>query len=141
MPKLTIFGVFNKLLSTQNVNLARFARNVEWDFFCDFQTLCFCKCENYVNWIIEHWNGRSEILTIVLLLKIVFWAFRGPRGKVMAGRGGWEQLGSRGKEKSLAPPWPWLHHRLLWIVISSHAKSCGCWNSHLSTFMLGPRGA
>ena len=27
-------------LSTQNVNVARFARNVEWDFFCDFQTLC-----------------------------------------------------------------------------------------------------
>ena len=26
-------------LSTQNVNVARFARNVEWDFFCDFQTL------------------------------------------------------------------------------------------------------
>ena len=27
-------------LSTQNVNVARFARNVEWDFFCDFQTPC-----------------------------------------------------------------------------------------------------
>ena len=27
-------------LSTQNVNVARFARNVECDFFCDFQTLC-----------------------------------------------------------------------------------------------------
>ena len=27
-------------LYTQNVNIARFARNVEWDFFCDFQTLC-----------------------------------------------------------------------------------------------------
>ena len=27
-------------MSTQNVNVARFARNVEWDFFCDFQTLC-----------------------------------------------------------------------------------------------------
>ena len=26
------FGIFNKLLSTQNVNLARFARNVECDF-------------------------------------------------------------------------------------------------------------
>ena len=39
-PKLTIFGIFNELLSTQNVNVARFARNVEWDFFCDFQTLC-----------------------------------------------------------------------------------------------------
>ena len=35
--------VFQKLakmdhLSTQNVNVARFARNVEWDFFCYFQT-------------------------------------------------------------------------------------------------------
>ena len=29
--KLTIFGIFVKLLSTQNVNVARFARNVEWD--------------------------------------------------------------------------------------------------------------
>ena len=38
LPKLTIFGIFNQLLSTQNVNTARFARNVEWDFFCDFQT-------------------------------------------------------------------------------------------------------
>ena len=38
MPKLTIFGIFNELLSTQNVNVARFARNIEWDFFCDFQT-------------------------------------------------------------------------------------------------------
>ena len=27
-----------KVLSTQNVNVARFARNVKWDFFCDFQT-------------------------------------------------------------------------------------------------------
>ena len=31
---------FNQLLSTKNVNVARYARNVEWDFFCDFQTLC-----------------------------------------------------------------------------------------------------
>ena len=27
--KLTIFGIFNELLSTQNVNVARFARNLE----------------------------------------------------------------------------------------------------------------
>ena len=39
-PKLTIFNIFNELLSTQNVNLARFARNVEWDFFYDFHPLC-----------------------------------------------------------------------------------------------------
>ena len=28
---------FNELFSTQNVNVARFARNVECDFFCNFQ--------------------------------------------------------------------------------------------------------
>ena len=39
-PKWTIFGIFNELLSTHNVNVARFARNVEWDFFCDFQSPC-----------------------------------------------------------------------------------------------------
>ena len=38
-PKCTIFGIFNELLSIQNVNVARFARNVKCDFFCDFQTL------------------------------------------------------------------------------------------------------
>ena len=39
-PKLTIFGLFNELLSTQNGNVARFARNVECDFLCGFQPLC-----------------------------------------------------------------------------------------------------
>ena len=36
LAKWTIFGIFNELLATQNVNLTC---NVEWDFFCDFQTL------------------------------------------------------------------------------------------------------
>ena len=31
----------HQLLSTQNVNIARFARNVECDFFYDFQTLWY----------------------------------------------------------------------------------------------------
>ena len=39
-PKLTTFGIFSELLSTQILNVARFARSVEWDFFFDFQTLC-----------------------------------------------------------------------------------------------------
>ena len=39
-PKWTVFGIYNELLSTQNINVARFARNVKCDFFCDFQTLC-----------------------------------------------------------------------------------------------------
>ena len=38
-PKYTIFGIFNQLLSSQITNVARFARNVECDIFCDFQTL------------------------------------------------------------------------------------------------------
>ena len=29
LPKWAILGIFNKLLSTQNVHVARFARNVE----------------------------------------------------------------------------------------------------------------
>ena len=28
-----IFGIFNELVSAQNVNAARFARNIKWDFF------------------------------------------------------------------------------------------------------------
>ena len=37
-------------MSTQNV--ARFARNVEWDFFCDFQTPCgWGMPENATKWI------------------------------------------------------------------------------------------
>ena len=56
-PKLAIFGIFDELLYTQNANVVRFARNVQWDFFCDFQTpfglvdvdyrlfdFFFCKC-------------------------------------------------------------------------------------------------
>ena len=45
--KLDHFWHFNELLSTQNVNVAPVARNVEWDFFCDFQTLCN-KIEHYL---------------------------------------------------------------------------------------------
>ena len=39
-PKVTISGIFNELLSNQNVNVAHFARNVKWDFFCDVQPPC-----------------------------------------------------------------------------------------------------
>ena len=35
-----IFGIFDQLLATQNVKVARIAHNLECDFFCDFQTLC-----------------------------------------------------------------------------------------------------
>ena len=52
LSKLAFFGIFNELLSTQNVNVARFARNVLWDNFCDFQTLCF---------IMESWGEKGAI--------------------------------------------------------------------------------
>ena len=34
---MTILGIFDELLSTQNVNVARFARHVECDFFVIFK--------------------------------------------------------------------------------------------------------
>ena len=56
-PKWTIFGIFNKLLSTQNVNLARFARNV-------------CRMRLFL-WFS---NTVSEWHFIILLLLIAFWS-------------------------------------------------------------------
>ena len=38
-PNWTIFGIFNELLATRNVNVARFAHNVECDILGNFQTL------------------------------------------------------------------------------------------------------
>ena len=35
--QIVLFDIFNELLSTQKINVARFARNVERDFFWDFQ--------------------------------------------------------------------------------------------------------
>ena len=41
LAKWSIFGIFNELLYTQNVKVARFARNVvKWAFLINFQTLC-----------------------------------------------------------------------------------------------------
>ena len=37
-PKSTNFGIFNELLSIHNGNVARFARNVKWDFFLWFSS-------------------------------------------------------------------------------------------------------
>ena len=50
------FGIFNELLSTQFVNVI-FARNIKWDFFCDFQTLCsrLLRVKQ-----INFWFGRRE---------------------------------------------------------------------------------
>ena len=39
LAKMNHLGIFDQLLSTQNVNVARFARNIECDFFDYFQTL------------------------------------------------------------------------------------------------------
>ena len=66
LAKLTIFGIFNELLSTKYVKVARFARNVECDFFRDFQTLCNfildgwrqAWCQNYVN--VNKWKWPEQ---------------------------------------------------------------------------------
>ena len=43
LAKLTIFGIFDELLFTQNVNVAHFARNVEWDLFLWFSNTVHLK--------------------------------------------------------------------------------------------------
>ena len=43
-----------------NVNVARFARNVKWDFFCDFQTLCMCVIHAFLLHKI-HWSVDSGL--------------------------------------------------------------------------------
>ena len=48
--KLIIFGPFNELLSTPNVNIARFSCHIKWDIFCDFPTLCH-SCYRTAAWI------------------------------------------------------------------------------------------
>ena len=56
-PKWTIFGIFNELLATQNVqnvNVARFARKVECDFFCDFQT------PSHFYFSLSHMSGNTD---------------------------------------------------------------------------------
>ena len=50
-PKLIIFGIFTELLSTQNVNVARFTRDVECDFFCNVQRPWAC---------LRSWNSLYE---------------------------------------------------------------------------------
>ena len=56
-PIWTIFGFFDELLSTQNVNVARFTRNVECDFLGDFQTLCDSRLWQCFEGIL--WNSSS----------------------------------------------------------------------------------
>ena len=52
--KVTIIGIFIELLSTQNINIARSARVIEWDFLVIFK-----HCG--VNWIsrleLTYWVG------------------------------------------------------------------------------------
>ena len=70
-------------MSNQNVNVTRFARNIEWDFFCDFQTLClpagrtlfeiFIFCPKIQLWFPENfvdffrWKTRENVLVLDFL--------------------------------------------------------------------------
>ena len=65
-------------MSTQNVNVARFARNVERDFFCDFQTpwiafenfkILFCYC---CRWSQKVWKKIFEWpLNLIIIGKLM----------------------------------------------------------------------
>ena len=69
--KWIIFDIFNELLSSQNVNVVRFARNLECDFFFDFQTLCM------LSWFLIFPYLVLTIFTLILIhfgyILIHFW--------------------------------------------------------------------
>ena len=44
---MTILGIFNQLLSTQNVNVANFTPKVDWDFISDIQKFLHSKSPDY----------------------------------------------------------------------------------------------
>ena len=69
---MTIFGIFDELLSTQNVNAARFARNVECDIFCDFSNTVILSSSWTNNHLLEEVQGqRSDIKNAFFASKIV----------------------------------------------------------------------
>ena len=52
----SILAFLMNFFSTQNLNVAHFARNVEWDVFCDFQTPCSQFCILLCQVFILVWN-------------------------------------------------------------------------------------
>ena len=69
--KIDHFLHFDELLPTQIVNVARFARNVDCDFFFDFQTLCM------LSWFLIFPYLVLTIFTLILIhfgyILIHFW--------------------------------------------------------------------
>ena len=66
------FCIFNYLLTTQNVNEARFARNVEWDFSCDFQTPCSRRYVTHQNlWcrMLKNWMNGTMMTNVIVYTK------------------------------------------------------------------------
>ena len=57
-------------MSTQNVNVARFALNFEWDFFCNFQTSCISQNQEPVN--LRHFRGYFQKKKIKIDLILVW---------------------------------------------------------------------
>ena len=107
-PKWTIFDIFNQLLSIQNVNVARFARNVEWDFFCDFQTPCDRSALDN-NAVSKHFNSFHFLLTQV-------WAVRSTSSKHCQAdnwiRSGWKSALSfhHAMDQTHFPSSHWMEH-------------------------------
>ena len=65
-PNWTILCTFNSLLSTQNVNVARFAHNVERDFFSDFQTPCIVRIHSSLT--VSKRNMEERLIGCPLLI-------------------------------------------------------------------------
>ena len=87
------FWYFNKLLATQNVNVARFARNVEWDFllwfsntvmfYIDIQCIRYSpsnfdmtdKCIQNLAWMKACFKQQKETNETIFALKLLIQEF------------------------------------------------------------------
>ena len=67
-PTYTIFGI----LATQNVNGARFARNVEWDFLYDFQYVSIMQRFAYWSGFFKCLDAFIKMLSTRTILTRVF---------------------------------------------------------------------
>ena len=92
--KIAFFGTFNELLATQNVNVARFARNVEWDFliwfsntvmfYIDIQWIRYSlpsnfdmtdKCIQNLAWMKACFKQQKETNETIFALKLLIQEF------------------------------------------------------------------
>ena len=74
------FWEFNEPLSTQNVNVVRFAHNVKWYFFLLFSNtvrlVVICICDYFSSYVFQFFLGKVVLWLRILLAILVIYELR-----------------------------------------------------------------